>query len=84
MGKQYDIYVQKGTPLWKVVTGVLFSHVGLFVLVIAYCVIGIGEENHLSLKKFFHFIGAWVFIELEHGREVEEKIAKEEKTQVNI
>ena len=40
MGKQYDVYVQKGTPLWKVVTGVLFSHVGLFVLVIAYCIVG--------------------------------------------
>jgi len=40
MGKQYDVYVQKGTPLWKVVTNVLFSHVGLFVLVIGYCVAG--------------------------------------------
>ena len=28
--------------------------------------------------------GAWVFIELEHGRELEEKTAKEEKTQVYI
>jgi len=63
MGKQYEVYVQKGTPLWKVVTGVLFSHVGLFVLVIGYCV-----------------VGAWIFIELEHGRELEEKKAKEDKT----
>lgn len=39
-GKAYEVYVQKGTPLWKVVTNVLFSHVGLFVLVIGYCVGG--------------------------------------------
>lgn len=39
-GKAYEVYVQKGTPMWKVVTGILFSHVGLFVLVIGYCVGG--------------------------------------------
>jgi len=39
-GKAYEVYVQKGTPMWKVVTGVLFSHVGLFVLVIGYAVGG--------------------------------------------
>ena len=39
-GKNYEVYVQKGTPLWKVVTNVLFSHVGLFLLVIGYCVGG--------------------------------------------
>ena len=70
-GKSYEVYVQKGTPLWKVkvkcvnyhqllqknvslysfsvtlksihiclfkvVTNILFSHVGLFILVIGYC-----------------------------------------------
>jgi len=39
-GTSYEAYVQKGTPWWKVITTVLFSHVGLFVLVIAYAVGG--------------------------------------------
>jgi len=40
MGKQYELYVQKGQPFWKVLTNILFSHVGLFVLVIGYCIGG--------------------------------------------
>jgi len=56
-GKNYEVYVQKGTPLWKVVTNVLFSHVGLFVLVIVYCVGGakvfmdIEEERELEAEQ---------------------------------
>ena len=41
MGKQYELYVQKGQPFWKVITNILFSHVGLLVLVLGYCVAGI-------------------------------------------
>jgi len=40
MGKQYELYVQKGQPFWKVITNILFSHVGLLVLVIGYAVAG--------------------------------------------
>lgn len=40
MGKQYELYVQKGQPIWKVITNILFSHVGMFILVIGYCVGG--------------------------------------------
>jgi len=40
MGKQYELYVQKGQPFWKVITNILFSHVGLLVLVLGYCVAG--------------------------------------------
>jgi len=55
-GKSYEVYVQKGTPLWKVVTNILFSHVGLFVLVIGYCVAGALifmdiEEEREELEK---------------------------------
>jgi len=39
-GEQYEVYVQKGTPWWKVITTVLFSHVGLVILVIGYAVGG--------------------------------------------
>ncbi len=40
MGKQYELYVQKGQPVWKIFTNILFSHVGMFILVIGYCVGG--------------------------------------------
>jgi len=55
-GKSYEVYVQKGTPLWKVVTNILFSHVGLFILVIGYCAVGakifmdIEEEREMAEK----------------------------------
>ena len=39
-GELYEVYVQKGTPWWKVITTVLFSHVGLVILVIGYAVGG--------------------------------------------
>ena len=51
MGKQYEIYVQKGTPLWKVVTNVLFSHVGLLVLVIGYCILGAQVFIYLEKER---------------------------------
>ena len=35
-GKKYEVYVQKGRPVWKIITGILFSHMGLFVLAIGY------------------------------------------------
>ena len=35
-GKKYEVYVQKGRPIWKIITGILFSHMGLFVLAIGY------------------------------------------------
>ena len=39
-GKKYEDYVQKGrpvwAPVWKIITGILFSHMGLFVLAIGY------------------------------------------------
>ena len=38
---------------------------------------------HLPINLGF-ILGAWVFIQLENGRELEEKAAKEDKTQVFI
>ena len=49
MGKQYELYVQKGQPFWKVLTNILFSHVGLLVLVIGYCVAGEKPGTHLTI-----------------------------------
>jgi len=40
MGKSYELYVQKGQPFYKVITNILFSHVGLLVLVLAYAFAG--------------------------------------------
>ena len=48
MGKQYELYVQKGQPFWKVLTNILFSHVGLLVLVIGYCVAGEKPGTYIS------------------------------------
>ena len=39
-GKQYEVYVHKGKPIWKIITGILFSHLGLFVLCIGYGAMG--------------------------------------------
>ncbi|TRY67796.1 hypothetical protein TCAL_15883 [Tigriopus californicus] len=38
--KKYEVYVQKGRPWYKIISGILFSHLGLFVLCILYGVIG--------------------------------------------
>ena len=27
-GKKYEVFVQKGRPWWKIVTGILFSNLG--------------------------------------------------------
>ncbi|XP_023330975.1 TWiK family of potassium channels protein 7 [Eurytemora carolleeae] len=35
-GQSYERYVKKGTPCWKVIVNILFSHVGLVLLVIGY------------------------------------------------
>ena len=64
MGKQYELYVQKGQPFWKVITNILFSHVGLLVLVIGYSVAGNGNIQVLSLSTCF-FSGALAFMWLE-------------------
>ena len=39
-GKKYEVYVQKGKPVWKILTGILFSNAGLFVLAIGYGAFG--------------------------------------------
>ena len=46
-GKQYEVYVHKGKPIWKIITGILFSHLGLFVLCIGYG--AMGEQIFLDL-----------------------------------
>lgn len=46
-GKKYEIYVQKGRPWWKILTGILFSHLGLFFICIIYGVAG----EAFDLKK---------------------------------
>ena len=38
--KQYEVYVHKGKPIWKIITGILFSHLGLIVLCIGYGAMG--------------------------------------------
>ena len=35
-GKKYEVYVQKGRPWWKLITGILFSHLGELSIVNAY------------------------------------------------
>lgn len=55
MGKQYELYVQKGQPFWKVLTNILFSHVGLFVLVIGYCIGGDPKLSMLTSIVHNHF-----------------------------
>ena len=39
-GTKYEVYVHKGRPIWKIITGILFSHVGLFVLCMGYGALG--------------------------------------------
>lgn len=39
-GKKYEVYVQKGRPWWKIITGILFSHLGLFFLCISFGALG--------------------------------------------
>ena len=39
-GKKYEVYVHKGRPIYKIITGILFSHAGLFVLAIGYGALG--------------------------------------------
>ena len=39
-GKKYEVYVHKGRPIWKIFTGILFSHFGLFILSIGYGALG--------------------------------------------
>ena len=65
MGKQYELYVQKGQPFWKVITNILFSHVGLLVLVIGYSVAGNEKIQVLSLLTTCFFSGALAFMWLE-------------------
>ena len=40
-GKQYEVYVHKGKPIWKIITGILFSHAGLFCVCMGYGLLGI-------------------------------------------
>ncbi len=39
-GKKYEVFVQKGKPWYKHVTGILFSQLGLFFLCVIYAVGG--------------------------------------------
>ena len=39
-GRKYEVYVQKGRPWYKIASGILFSHLGLFILCICYAVGG--------------------------------------------
>ena len=39
-GKPYEGYVQKAKPWWKVITGILFSNAGLFIVSMAYGALG--------------------------------------------
>ena len=54
MGKQYEVYVQKGQPFYKILTNILFSHVGLLFLVLAYA---FGGKKIIAnnWKEKYHF-----------------------------
>ena len=90
MGKQYELYVQKGQPFWKVLTNILFSHVGLLVLVIGYCVAGEkpGTYNlHISPSTTHNdspFQGALAFQYIEQQREEDNHAAKIAATEVSL
>ena len=53
-GKQYEVFVHKGRPVWKIITGILFSHMGLFVLCIGYG--AAGRVNFRTSHVFFTHI----------------------------
>ena len=83
MGKQYELYVQKGQPVWKIFTNILFSHVGMFILVIGYCVGGqiLELEIQWDYTQVFD-AGAYVFMYLEEEREELARLDKEAATMV--
>ena len=47
-GKKYEVYVQKGRPWWKLITGILFSHLGELNSVNVYVKIAIEKYVILS------------------------------------
>lgn len=51
-GKKYEVYVQKGKPWYKHVTGILFSQLGLFFLCLIYAVGG-KKKGAFGLTLFF-------------------------------
>ena len=83
MGKQYELYVQKGQPFWKVITNILFSHVGLLVLVLGYCVAGIFQTMLNQVYSAFLCVGAIIFQKIEEEREEEAHQAKIAATAVS-
>jgi hypothetical protein len=58
--KQYEVFVQKGRPWYKIVSSLVFSHTGLFVVCMVYAVGG-----KICTIKFFkvpqHMLGGGVF-----------------------
>ena len=52
-GKQYEVYVHKGKPIWKIITGILFSHAGLFCVCMGYGLLGIFSCEHLATIVFY-------------------------------
>ena len=86
MGKQYELYVQKGQPFWKVLTNILFSHVGLLVLVIGYCVAGEKPGTYISSTTHndSSFLGALAFQYIEQQREEDNHAAKIAATEVSL
>ena len=59
-GKQYEVYVHKGKPIWKIITGILFSHAGLFCVCMGYGLLGKKEFTFITftvliLQIFLHF-----------------------------
>jgi hypothetical protein len=53
-GRKYEDFVQKGRPIWKIITGILFSHLGLFVLCLSYGALG---KFAVILLLFVPFLG---------------------------
>ena len=59
-GKRYEVYVQEGKPWYKIVSGILFSHVGLFLLCILYASLGKAPSIFIlgSVRKLIEIIYA--------------------------
>lgn len=47
VGKKYEVYVQKGRPWYNILSGILFSHLGLFILCILYAVLGTSHQSQM-------------------------------------
>jgi hypothetical protein len=82
-GKKYELFVQKGRPISKIITGILFSHLGLFTLCLSYGALGKFAVFLLLFVPFLtisYFSGAYIFLLLELPNEENRHEEKKNRT----